>query len=121
MPFEVVLGRLFRAPVRRQLGELADDESFNVRSRGFFVVEVRTHVANVGIRQADNLAGVAGVGENFLVAGETGIENDFAATAGTGARRAPVKYASVLERQRGRRESQCGQLFLPQSSAPSVA
>jgi hypothetical protein len=60
---------------------------------------VRAHVADVGIRQADDLSGVAGIGENFLVAGEAGIENDFATTAGASARRAAVKDASVLERE----------------------
>jgi hypothetical protein len=53
----------------------------------------------VGIRQADNLAGIAGIGENFLVTGEAGIENDFAAAARAGACCTAVKYSSVLERE----------------------
>jgi hypothetical protein len=53
----------------------------------------------VGISEADNLAGVAGVGENFLVPGEAGIENDFAATARNRAGRAAVKDAPVFERK----------------------
>jgi len=53
----------------------------------------------VGIGEADDLAGVARIGEDFLVAGKAGIENDFAAAAGAGARCAPVKYAPVLERE----------------------
>ena len=51
------------------------------------------------ISQADNLAGITGVGENFLVSGEAGIENDFAAAARDRARRAAVKYAPVFERE----------------------
>ena len=51
------------------------------------------------IRQADDLARVAGIGENFLIAGETGIENDFAATAAASARRASVKDSPVFERE----------------------
>src|SRR6185437_1709326 len=47
----------------------------------------------------DNLAGVTGIGENFLVTGKAGIKNDFAATAATCARRAPLKYSSVFERE----------------------
>jgi hypothetical protein len=53
----------------------------------------------VGISQANDLPGVARVGENFLIAGEAGIENDFAAAARDGAGRAAIKYAPVLERQ----------------------
>jgi hypothetical protein len=87
------------------LGKLADDKRFNVRLGRFFVAVIGAHIADVGIGQTDNLASVAGVGKNFLVASETGVENNFPATAGTSTRRAPVKYASVLERQRGRRVS----------------
>jgi hypothetical protein len=53
----------------------------------------------VGISQANDLPGVARVGENFLIAGEAGIENDFAAAARDRAGRAAIKYAPVLERQ----------------------
>jgi hypothetical protein len=53
----------------------------------------------VRIRQAHDLPGVAGIGENFLVTGEAGIENDFAAAARDRARSAPVKDASVFERE----------------------
>lgn len=53
----------------------------------------------MGIGQANNLPGIAGIGENFLVTGETGIENDFAAAARDRAGRAAIKYAPVLERQ----------------------
>jgi hypothetical protein len=55
----------------------------------------------VRIGEADDLPSVAGVGENFLITGEAGIENDFAAAARDGAGRAAVKYAPVLERECG--------------------
>jgi hypothetical protein len=45
------------------------------------------------------LPGIAGIGENFLVTGEAGIENDFTAAARDRAGRAAIKYAPVLERQ----------------------
>jgi hypothetical protein len=53
----------------------------------------------VGIGQANYLPGIAGVSENFLVTGEAGIENDFAAAARDRAGSAAIKYAPVLERQ----------------------
>jgi hypothetical protein len=54
----------------------------------------------VGIGEADNLAGVAGVGENFLITGEAGIENDFAAAARDGARGTAAKNTPVFQRER---------------------
>jgi len=53
----------------------------------------------VRVGQTDNLAGVTGVGENFLISGEAGIENDFAAAARDRAGGAAVKYAPVFERE----------------------
>jgi hypothetical protein len=53
----------------------------------------------VRVRQADNLPGITGVGENFLVTGEAGIENDFAAAARDRAGRAAVKDATVFQRE----------------------
>jgi hypothetical protein len=55
----------------------------------------------VGIGQADNLPGITGIGENFLVTGEAGIENDFPAPAGPGSRCASMKYSPVFKRKRG--------------------
>jgi hypothetical protein len=55
----------------------------------------------VGIGQAYDLASVAGIGENFLITGEAGIENDFAAAAREGTGSPAVKYAPVFERKYG--------------------
>jgi hypothetical protein len=50
------------------------------------------------IGEADNLTGVTGVGENFLITGEAGIKNDFATAARDRARCAAVKDAPVFQR-----------------------
>ena len=81
------------------MGEFADDERFDVGLGRFLVVEIGADVADVRIGEADDLPGIAGIGENFLIAGKAGIENDFATTAGASARRTAVKYSSVLERE----------------------
>ena len=65
------------------------------------------------IRQANDLSGIAGVGENFLVTGEAGIENDFAAAARDRARRAAVKYAPVFQREDRESVLNFGQWVLP--------
>src|SRR5438093_12452102 len=68
-------------------------------ARGFLVIDVGANISDVRIGQTDDLSGVAGVGENFLVTGEAGIENDFAAAARNRARRAAVKDAPVFQRE----------------------
>jgi hypothetical protein len=55
----------------------------------------------VRISETNNLPGVTGVSENFLVTGEAGIKNDFAAPARDRAGRAAVKYAPVFQRKCG--------------------
>jgi hypothetical protein len=110
---QIKLRALRGAPVRRELGKFADDERFDVGTAGFFIFEVRANVSDVRISEANNLAGVAGVGENFLVTGEAGIENDFAAAARDGAGRAAVKDAPVFQRERRGSVLNFGQWFLP--------
>ena len=51
------------------------------------------------IGEANDLPSIAGIGENFLVAGEAGVENDFAAAARDSAGCAAVKDAPVFERE----------------------
>jgi hypothetical protein len=53
----------------------------------------------VGIGQADDLARVTRIGENFLISGEAGIENDFAAAPGDRSPRAALKDSPVFERK----------------------
>jgi hypothetical protein len=79
------------------LGKLADDESLDVGPVGFLVVQIGADVSDVRIGEADDLPGVARVGEDFLVTGKAGIENNFAAAAGERARRAPAKGPSVFQ------------------------
>jgi len=59
------------------------------------------------------LARVAGVGEDFLITGEAGIENDFAAAARDCACRAAIKDAPVLQREYRRAVLDFGQWVLP--------
>src|SRR5271154_5700363 len=99
MAIQIELSTFAGAPVGGDLGKLADDERLDVRARRLFIVRICAHIADVWIRETDNLPGVAGIGENFLVTGEAGIENDFAAAARYGAGRTSVKYAAVFERK----------------------
>jgi hypothetical protein len=71
----------------------------------------------VRIGQTDDLPGITGVGENFLISGEAGIENDFAAAARDGARRAAVKNAPVFQREYRGSVLNFGQWGLPYFSS----
>ena len=70
--------------------------------RGLLVLDVGSYVSDVRIGQTNNLAGVTWIGENFLISGEAGIENDFTAAARNCACRAAVKYAPVFQRENRR-------------------
>jgi hypothetical protein len=110
---QVELRALRGTPVRRKLGKFPDDEGFDVRTAGLLVFEIRADVSDVRISEANDLACVAGVGENFLVTGEAGVENDFTAAARDGAGRAAVKDAPVFQRERRGSVLNFGQWFLP--------
>ena len=99
---QIELRRFGRAPVRRHLRKFAHDERLDVGLRRFLIVEISSDISDVRIRQADDLPGVTWVGENFLVSGEAGIKNDFAAPARDRAGRTAVKYAPVFQRENGR-------------------
>jgi hypothetical protein len=66
----------------------------------------------VGIGQADNLACITWISENFLVTGEACIENDFAAAARECAGCAAIKDAPIFQREDGRSVLNFGQCVL---------
>jgi hypothetical protein len=74
-------------------------------------------MSDVRIGQTDDLPGVAGVGEDFLITGEAGIKNDFAAAARDGAGRAAVKDAPVFQREYRGSVLNFGQWVLPYFSS----
>jgi hypothetical protein len=109
---EIELGGFRGAPVRGDLRKLSHDQGIDVGTGGFFIVEICADIPDVRIRQANNLPRVTGVGENFLITGEAGIENDFAAPARDGARGTAVKYAPVFQSESGGSVLNFGQFVL---------
>jgi hypothetical protein len=75
----------------------------------------------VRVGQTDDLAGITRVGENFLISGEAGIENDFAAAARDRAGRAAIKYAPVFQRENRGSVLNFRQWVLPCSFCSSTA
>ncbi len=99
MAFEIGLRGFLGAIVRCDAGKFADDQRLNVWMRGFFILGIRAGVTDVRIGEADDLPRVTRVGENFLVTGEAGVENDFATAAGFCSGGAACENASVFERK----------------------
>ena len=70
--------RLVGAPVARARRQIADDEARGIDLRGLEVLRRGAGVADVRTGECDDLAGIGGVGEDLLIAGQRGVENDFA-------------------------------------------
>ncbi len=75
---EVMFGILLRAPIAGDGRKLAHDETLDVGALGFTIVIVRAVVANLRICENHYLARIRGIGEDFLVAGDSGVEDNFA-------------------------------------------
>jgi hypothetical protein len=71
---------------------------------GFAVFAIDTVVADVGIGQGDDLTAVGRIGQDFLVAGQRGVEDDFADAAAAGADALALKHRSVGQGKKGGRK-----------------
>lgn len=60
-----------------QQRQVADDEAGSVDGGAFGIFGVGTGVACMGVGEGNDLFAVGGVGENFLIAGHGGVEDDF--------------------------------------------
>jgi hypothetical protein len=98
---QVVRQRLLAAEVRQQARQVLDDQAGGVDLRGFDVFTVDARVADVRIGQGDDLAAVAGVGQDFLVAGHRGVEHHLTGGVACGADGKTLEDRPVCEREDG--------------------
>src|SRR5579863_6071108 len=115
VPLEIGLHGFLRAPVGGQGRKFSHNQRFYIGSRGLFIIGVRAYISYVGISQTNYLAGIAWIGENFLVTGQAGIENDFAAPPAFRSRGATFENPSVFKRKCGRLYGLLCQRILPDS------
>ena len=94
-----LLAVLAAAPVAGNRAELTNHQAFNVRTRRFVVVGVGAVVADLRIGQNNNLAGIGGVGEDFLLTGDGSIENNFPVTFAFGAVAFAAEDAPIFQRK----------------------
>ena len=90
-------------PARRRRGScchaaaFADDEAGQVRLAAFHVLGVDAVVADLGVGHRDDLAAVARIGEDLLVAGHRGVETDLAVDLAVGAEGCAGEDGSVFQ------------------------
>src|SRR5580658_4032287 len=87
------------APVAGDAGEFAYGETFDVRLAGFVVGSAGAVIADLGVGENDNLPGIGGIGEDFLIAGNSGIEDYFAGTFGGRTKTPAFEDRSVFQGQ----------------------
>ena len=92
---EPVVERARRPPARGCGDGLAQNASPDRRRRRLDVFGVGADVTDVGEGEGDDLAGVGGIGEDFLIAGHRGIEADLAHRLADGPGAPAPEYRSV--------------------------
>ena len=91
-----------RTPVAGDWRELAHHQAFDIGARGLIIIHAGSVVADLRIGEDDDLAGIRGIGEDFLVAGEGGVENNFPGPFGEGAKTPTLEDRAVLQGENGR-------------------
>ena len=100
VPAHEELGQRFgRPPAGVQQRQVANDQPGRVDRIRLEVVGIRAGVADVGIGQCDDLPGVRGVREDFLVSGHGGVEHHFARRSAGCTNGHAAKHGAVLESQ----------------------
>ncbi len=99
--YEVLAERPAGAPVREKRRNVAHHQPGGVHARGFLVLGVDAGVADMRVRERDDLAAVGGIREDFLVAGHRGVEDDLSGGAAARAGRAAAEHRPVGEDEEG--------------------
>jgi hypothetical protein len=100
-PWDVVLDEIVAECTRGAVvacdgGDISDDETFDLRSGRLDILRVDAVVADVWIRQNDDLTAVGRIGEDLLVTGKAGIENDLTCRFAGRPKRGSAEPATVL-------------------------
>src|SRR5215471_13804220 len=96
---QVLIGDLLGAPVGADRREFPDYQAFNIRTRGLIVVRISAVVAYLRVGEDNNLPGVRRISEDFLVACNGGIKNDFPVTFTFRAVTFTAEDPSIFERK----------------------
>ena len=97
--FQILVGHLLRAPVGADGRELAHRQTFYIRMRGLVVVRIGAVIADLRVGQDNDLPGIRRIGENFLVAGDGSIKNDFPVAFAFRAMASAAEDSSIFQRK----------------------
>jgi len=81
--------------------QVLDDQAGGLHTVRFGILAAGAIVADVRVRQGDDLLAITGVGQDFLVAGHRGVEDNFANAGAGGANGISDMDRAVCERQDG--------------------
>ena len=96
---EVFVQRQLAAPVGREFRDLAHDKAGYPALAGLVILEVNAVVADQRVGHGDDLAVVGGVGQDLLIAGHAGVENDLADALPFVADGVALKQGAVRQKQ----------------------
>ncbi len=82
---QVRIERLGGTEIRYQPWQITNDQAGGVNPGGFDILFIDAGIADMRVSESDDLAAIAWIGEDFLVAGHGGIEYDFASRMTNGA------------------------------------
>ena len=86
-------------PVGGRLAAFLDDERRRMDFTGLHIFRVDAVVADERPRHAHHLPVIGGVGEDFLIAGHAGVENDFAAALAGAGEGTSLKHKTIFQSQ----------------------
>ncbi len=92
---------LARTPIARAARHVANNQASTPDLRGLVILRCTAGVADVRIGQGDHLPCVGGVGQDFLIAGECGVEHHLADGKAERTDGITLEYGSVFERKDG--------------------
>src|ERR1051326_2971915 len=91
------IGFRVRSPIARDVRPLTYREALDIRPLRFAIFGAGAVVPDLRIGENHNLAGIRRIGEDLLVAGEGGVENDFAGPLGGRTKTAALEDSSVFQ------------------------
>ncbi len=89
------------APVTGKKGKITNNKTGSTYLGGLSVLWRDTSVTDMGIGQSNNLPGIRRIGEDFLISGHRGIENDFSTCFTITTNGDTVENAAVLKSKYG--------------------
>jgi hypothetical protein len=98
--FQPAIERLGGAVICGGGDRTAEDEPARGWSCGFDVLSVRSDIPDMGERKSNDLAGVGGVSEDFLISGDRSVEANLANSLSVRAEALAPKYRPVRENKR---------------------